>query len=839
MNVKEYTELGKTAIDVGEKVVGVIQKRNKIKNDRQRVLSNKEYDMSAQYNKVILENFVSRKFQYYGKDKTKEISINRIKKEIESRQYPQKNIIIVGPAGVGKSMALKWLFLNSNARNCDYIYLYAKMFSKCDRLKDVFDKMADMIPADNPSIVFLDGLDEIKCIRGESYELQQLMDFFDQRSKPIMKRPDCKFVISTRPEHFEFNNRITNSKIENSLWNYTIYELDDLTSKESLVICKSVKKLWEYDQKTGNLNFLHKWPSGEGNEYSLTEKEYIRKLKEYIKNDKDEDSLLKSPLMCRYAYPIICGWDSQNKDELERGYTTQYRRIQTVLKACIKWEFHDSYTYQTEEGKGKAYFKIYKQQVLSFLTDIAGEMGEKDSIEKKDWQKLKNKNGIKDINRVYCGLQEDEEGNLQFIHQSFKNFFLARYYVLAPNKQKESPVFMNMLKLSSELAVMYVELLMKEGNTLAKKVCNDILNGNKQDIYSLSEYARGTLVFMHKPEISFTAAEFFSVFPNGKLLYAGIRLDKERFESLRLDGILKVKNLDILKNYTESTMSAALGISIKGLETECRNMRSFSFHFWIYENSCLQQIYGIQVRPLDPEKQREFAYIAHQEHTMIFDGLRDAIQIMGSEKRYWCFFDEATLFFYQMLPQNEEKMSALFADGCSKDPKVFSTFYGGYKAMISDKDTAIQSGRFSRVSDIPFTFCAKDRIIVEKGDPFVEYYFIHRGNLNAMELKIELYPEKYYQDETEELNVVLAEIIKNNENEKLKLYLADEQLLTYYILERGEKMVELAQETLELCKKYEHSKGIMFRELLIRDETCFNGDDLHKIYQFAKEYIWI
>lgn len=838
VNAKEYIELGKTVIDVGAIVIRAAQKKKKIKSDKLRALSNKGYDMSYQYNRVILENFVARKFQYYGKNRTKKISISRVKREIESRRYPQKNIIIVGSAGIGKSTVLKWLFLNSNARNCDYIYLYAKMFSKCDKLKDVLDAITKIIPADNPSVVFLDGLDEMNCIKGENHELQQLLSFFDHHSSPIRNRLDCKFVISTRPEHFEFNDMIINKNIEDSTSNYAIFEMEDLTSNESYRICKSIKKLWEYDQKEEYKNFLDKWPSKKEDGY-LTEKEYIDLLKKYIKNVEMGRSLLKSPLLCRYAYQIICEWNYQDKKELEQMHNTQCERIQKVLKICIKWEFHDGYTGQTESRKGKKLLEIYSQQVISFLTDIAGEMGSEESIERKYWYKLKNKSGIKNINKVYCGLQEDEDGNLRFIHQSFKNFFLARYYVLMLNNRKENNEFIHLLELSSELAVMYIELLMKEGNALAKKVCNDILSRKNEDINRLAEYARGTLRFIYNTERSFTAADFFTVFPYGKFLYAGIELDKDKFEELKINGILKIKNLNILRDYTESAMYLALGINIIGLELECRNMRTFSFHFWIYENENLHRINGVEINPLDPVKRKELAYIGHQEHVVIFDALNKMIHIMGNKKRYWCFFDEETLFFYQMINKNEGKMASLFINGCIKDSRIFATFYGIYKAMVSDKNMAIQIGSFSRVCNIPFSFCAKDRITNNNEDPLVHYYIIHVNILQLLKIKIELHDGKNYEDAAQKLDIELTEISKNNSNDKLKLYLADEQLFIYYLLEWREKMVKLAQVTLELCKKYEHSEGIMFREFLIRDDVYFKVDDLHKVYIFAKDYIWI
>lgn len=143
---------GKYLFDIGLVIIEKAYNKKQIEKKKLNILNNKNFDMSYQYNEVILKNFVPRKFRYYGMEKY--ISIRKVKKEIESRRYLKKNIIITGQAGVGKSTALKWLFVNSNVPESNYIYLYAKMFDEMKSLDEVLLEIESIIPDDKCSIIF-------------------------------------------------------------------------------------------------------------------------------------------------------------------------------------------------------------------------------------------------------------------------------------------------------------------------------------------------------------------------------------------------------------------------------------------------------------------------------------------------------------------------------------------------------------------------------------------------------------------------------------------------------------------------------------------------------------
>lgn len=102
----------KVVVDAGTKVANKIKGKREEYERRLSVLADSLYDMSWEYNKTILNNFVQRKIRFYGGQA--DTTIQAIKTEIEHPKNPRpRPIILIGRAGIGKSTALKWLFLNS------------------------------------------------------------------------------------------------------------------------------------------------------------------------------------------------------------------------------------------------------------------------------------------------------------------------------------------------------------------------------------------------------------------------------------------------------------------------------------------------------------------------------------------------------------------------------------------------------------------------------------------------------------------------------------------------------------------------------------------------------
>ena len=229
--------------------------------------------------------------------------------------------------------------------------------------------------------------------------------------------------------------------------------------------CKSIKKLYQFDKKIGVSNFTNKWPSKEKRNIFFNEKEYLNILKKYLNVTKDANSLLNIPLLCRYAYQIICDWFESEQDSYNQIYKTQSDKVKKVIECCIKWEFHDRYTYQTEGGTGDVFLNKYRDRIWNFLTDIAGIMDDDKFIEKDQWMQAIKLREIQEINEAFCVLQEvknkDEKEKLCFAHNIFQNYFLARYYILMTKEERKKceDQFIYILRSNSEFATMFIEQL--------------------------------------------------------------------------------------------------------------------------------------------------------------------------------------------------------------------------------------------------------------------------------------------------------------------------------------------------------------------------------------------
>ncbi|NBH73556.1 hypothetical protein D3Z51_16380 [Clostridiaceae bacterium] len=179
----------------------------------------------------------------------------------------------------------------------------------------------------------------------------------------------------------------------------------------------------------------------------------------------------------------------------------------------------------------------------SKLTEAAGKMGLDDFLPKDQWHLLKNTRQITSLNQAVCALCEDENNNLRFIHQSFKEFFLACYYAsLSSEKLVNDKTFYHILKFNANFSIMYIERLLASTNSLAQKICNELLSLNNCTIDRISEYAKGNLRFLFIPSITFTIEEYLTVFPYGNFLYAGITFDRNVFSQLNNQGLIELKN---------------------------------------------------------------------------------------------------------------------------------------------------------------------------------------------------------------------------------------------------------------------------------------------------------
>lgn len=850
------------------------------------ILSNKLYDKSWQYNSTILEHYVNRKIYLYDSDK--EIKIEEIRKEIVHPRHA-RNIIITGSAGTGKSTVLKWLFLNTYIKSYTFTYLPAILFSEYSDFNKALEAIENYIDQKGASVVFIDGLDEFASVSGNNADFNKLVEFIDRKSFSLQSELFHKFVISTRQEHFEFHRMISRKNADMNLDNYCIYELRTLTSREALKICKTVKYLSKLDFEKNYSHFKDKWPTNKDNVNRLTEVEYRRALKEYIYRTDCNYSLLNYPVFCRYAYQIISDWCNDKSDI--NDYSTQSNRILNALKSYIKWEFHDTERKQTSGGQGLIAFERYFNTVLDFLTNIAGEMGEENAIEKFKWRKLMKKYRI-NKNSALCALQEfgkDGKDYYAFFHQSFFEYFFARYHVTNYKGGKffAKTKLQHLLTNNSSFAVMYVEQMYIAGDDIVVRIFDGLANyyhlyGEK--LYKkLADLASGNTSLVYYSAAPFTVEEYLDVFEFGRIIFAGVSIDKNQLIEICTSGILKIQDPDFLGAFNPQMFSKRIKITGVQIHSKANTIKYLKCSFWYLRNGEEMHYGGFQSVPILQENsitlsklskvikfllsKPEFSLtgtnysdflvkIINAKNAKIYSNCSQKYDVddliisswkskvanfLGSNNQYWCLYNENVMHFYTCQHLNEKVMVKLFSDGIKKEALEFSTMYANYCSYKEDVHSAIDNLCFENLGKLQIKFDSSQVRTGKEPNALSYYIFAHWINGRLYKTKQSIIKGNNSSSSSFPIDEVIQFLTGMNNfenmslNSKIALALSDEKIVTLFLLNEMNTAKQLAEETINLCDKFGHTMGRTLREQLVGGSTI----DPSFIEKFILDYLWI
>lgn len=860
------------------------------------LLSMPEVDINWQYNQIILKHFVTRRCRYYNSQIN--ISLKKIKAEVENPSS-FRNIILTGKAGVGKTTVLKWLYANSYSRKCSYIYLTAKMFAGIRSLKKVCELIDSHLITDEPCIVFFDGLDELQCINGTSRDIEAFLNFFEQKSGGVSSKSKNRFIISTRPEHFAFHYIFRKRQAKKNLDRYVVFEIMPLNYYEALEVCLSIKFFSEFDRKHDFSHFLDKWPhitNSTSNLYSLSETNYKKKLKQYLSLEaKEINFLLSTPLLCRYAYPIICDWTATGNYNTSKNKTLS-GQIDSALESYIKWEFHDENNISTTSDEGIKILKEYSDEVFEFLTQAASLMNMNGFIDREQWGKLKL-NYNNSLNSTLCVLQENEDGKLVFVHKSFKNYFLSRYYIQKKlhkrKNKKDLNTFIELINTDLEFCVFYAEQFISFNTTLSNNVCKAIAETSQLEVDKnitevIVEYLTGNCTLFFKNDFPFTIEQYLLAFPCGKVLYGGEIYTLSRLHGIRRMKVLETNDPEYFVGCKLSKITKNLNLS--GIIYNSKYTNEFKFmmsSFFLFFNGEIIDISsfinygGNMIFELKKIIEREglwdmFRAIQHRnlnatdflvnqilpliqidkengdlaqlmiEHKKIHAVISSIIDFLGHEKNYWCFFDGSSLFVCEFSTRNSPLFSNFFFKQLNEEYNdICYAMLGSYISQTQDENISADLMEFIPVerliSNSIFDFEVKK--VFDPRNLLNCYYNVHFNNIRLINKKkssLDLKSRDYIMELNyiENIYKTVEELLKEKFNEKLWLILSDEMLITYYFAEQSEKLVTLASETLELCRFWRHDQGEQLRLLFINDNVTFSDFVMSIVEDYAKNNIW-
>lgn len=451
-------------------------------------------------------------------------------------------------------------------------------------------------------------------------------------------------------------------------------------------------------------------------------------------------------------------------------------------------------------------------------------------------------------------------------------------------QEKDAVQLAQMLDSSSTVPILYAEQLLNCNHVSVKTICKFLYErAANKDLNYFAKLASGQAWYTYTPDAPFTVEEYLVVFPLGAVRYHNITFSAPILRQLYSTGILEVENADSCLGCDPSRIShslsikgvkssSAFGTGFKHIVREFKIVCSGDFvdvgGFW-HTNTTQKELDDILLRSelhhllsgmshsISEIQHNEIIQMAllkkrikdeqrrQEEGETLLSWMKSIISFMGEQKDYWCLFNKDLLYVLQTIPENASLMTELFYNGLSQSTFDYVSLYGEYRAITEPIDALIQMGESCKISNIPVEFSSNIKELEQENFALRAYYRIHWKNLQLFKENSKRRENFFDNDinnilETREILDFYEQadlFLELSPNEKLALYLSDEKLFTFYIFGDGDQMVDLAEGTLELCKKYQHQNGQWLRELLLSDDMRFVGEDFRKVYSFAREYI--
>ena len=289
----------------------------------------------------------------------------------------------------------------------------------------------------NSVVAFFDGLDEAYAFFREenpnSMEKAFRSIFFSGTDSKINKmfqahnmNLEC-IVVSLRPEFMERSARsLTGLQYKNIYSN--VYKIMPLSDHDAIKIFKSLRVLKRIEAWRKEMEFRHQ------NRYPVWWKApyYTWLFRRILKNN--PNCLFHYPMYIRYAYAFMQKYNEQGTAKERRSFSNHNIAVSfdILLHAIIKWEFH-IYFENKSAKKNSDEMALFSQQIEACSEALAWELRSKNIryLSKEQLESIIQqffKDELSCIAMTHCFMVSDDEGkNFYFCHQTFYEYFLAKY----------------------------------------------------------------------------------------------------------------------------------------------------------------------------------------------------------------------------------------------------------------------------------------------------------------------------------------------------------------------------------------------------------------------------
>lgn len=337
-----------------------------------------------------------------------------------------KHILIQGTGGIGKSMMMRYLFLNTANRGeyvpvllelrkiskqlpgnisvMDLIYTCMKDFD-VELPKEQFEFSLRM----GKYLFLMDGFDEIK----ESMAKETA----EQIQKFCSKYPNNPCIITTRP-----------GRDTAPLETFTTVKSLPLTKEQAIALAK---KIWDEDEKT---------------------REFCRQLDEEIYDNEKHREFAENPLLLTMMFLTFMRNNSL-PDHLAEFYRQAFEALYSTHDSKNKGAYRREFKCDKLDAPGfrrilsHFCFQSYFKQDYEFAEEKLLLYFDK-SIKKFGFAGVSASSYLQDIKKVVCLLVKDGEV-YKFAHRSFQAYFAACYTAEVLNDEQQKSVLRSFVRSSA------------------------------------------------------------------------------------------------------------------------------------------------------------------------------------------------------------------------------------------------------------------------------------------------------------------------------------------------------------------------------------------------------
>ena len=336
---------------------------------------------------------------------------------VEPMLSVSKNLLVEGTGGIGKSMMMRYLFLNTAHRGeyvpvllelrkiskqipghisiMDLIYTCMKDFD-AELPREQFEFSLRM----GKYLFLMDGFDEVK----ESMAVETA----EQIQQFCSKYPNNPCIITTRP-----------GRDTTPLETFTTVESCPLSKEQAVALAK---KIWEEDEKT---------------------REFCRQLEEELFANKKHREFAENPLLLTMMFLTFMRNNSL-PNHLAEFYRQAFEALYSTHDSKNKGAYRREFKCDKLDAPGfrrilaHFCFQSYFKQDYEFSEDKLLSYFNK-SIKKFGFSEVSAEDFFQDLKKVVCLLVKDGE-EYRFAHRSFQAYFAACYTAEALNDEQQKKV---------------------------------------------------------------------------------------------------------------------------------------------------------------------------------------------------------------------------------------------------------------------------------------------------------------------------------------------------------------------------------------------------------------